>query len=575
MSTPTKASLAELFSRWAHDAPDRIAVVGGGDTLTFEELDALANGLAIDLVTRGVGIGDRVAVRGDRTPEFVVAVIAIWKTGAAYLPIDPQDPPARTARALATASTRLVLDATPDPKVGLPVRLCDVRASTTALPPPAADTVAYTIFTSGSTGTPLAVDVRQESLRHLRLSLESFFARAFPDALLTRVAVNAPATFDASVKQLIQLLNGRVLYLVSERGRARAETFCSFLAEHDVDLVDITPSHLRLLLARDASLRGLEGVRLLVGGEAIDAGLVAALKNGRVGGYAGVYGPTECCVDALAATADELPGLGRPLDGVDVWIMSSDGRLLAGGEEGEIVLGGWGVADGYVAAPSVAAQRFIARPDSNDGRAFRTGDRGVANSDGTYSFRGRIDDEIKVGGRRVHLGEVSEVLLRCPEIRAAALVSDGEAEAFALRAFLVPSGNPLDAVAAAKVAVESWLPPYLRPQDYTVVSELPLTAHGKLDTRALGASGATPTRGEDGHSDATELALLRFRDVLGHDVHLDDNFFEAGGDSLSAVRLIRGLEKETAQSLGLLRFLAEPTPRGLARLLSVPERALT
>jgi amino acid adenylation domain-containing protein len=564
----TLSSPLALFDRVVASVPERAAVVARATSLTFQELDRAANGLARLLTAWGVHSGDRVGLRCAHTAELPVAITALWRIGAAYLPLSPDDPPARVRALIERVPTAAVLDCTPDDVLPDALTYMVADGLTSDEPPTAALGVgdrAYTMFTSGSTGTPRAVDITHTSLAHLWSGLDDFLSRAAAGLLYT-VALNAPHTFDASVKQLLHLFAGRTLYMIDDAARQDPITLLATLSTAGVDLLDVTPSHLRLLMAADPTLAGMASTFLLIGGEAIDAALLDALTRSRVGGFAGVYGLTECCVDSAAAMRDELPSLGRPLPGVDVWICAPDGHAVAPGDVGEIVIGGWGTAAGY-ADGADDEHRFAARPDGMPGPAFRTGDFGWQDPAGLLRFAGRRDEQVKVGGRRASTAEVVDVLRRAPSVAAAAVVPDDTG--LGLRAAVVPLADPGQAVAEAREQAARWLPPYLRPVEIVAVPRLPLNRHGKIDRTALLAvlsDGLATPEGPSGSP--IELALARFRAALGReDVGPDDNYFQLGGDSIGAVRMLRGLEKDTGLSLGLVRFIGKPTPRHLAGLL--------
>lgn len=562
------SELGSLFEDTVNRVPHSMAVVDSASGVSYAELNGYADKIASVLHEHSVRKGDRVGLLGDRTKFQLAAVLACWKIGAGYLPLDPDDPESRRKKMLVQAGVRVLLDATTSCQNGMHAfditRPGDMVSARCNRP----KEIAYTLYTSGSTGSPLAVDVRQDSVRRLLYAISEFLRRAFGTAP-RRVAVNAPATFDASVKQLVHVLTGATLVLVPEAARRNPAALGDYLSGTDVDLVDITPAHLRMLLLAEPSLAVLDRTRLLIGGEAIDEDLVTALNASRVSGFAGVYGTTECCVDSMAATSDELPGLGRPLSGVPVWVCAPDGTPVRDGVEGEILIGGWGVSDGYLDAPEETTRRFVPRPDHRPGQAFRSGDVGVRDERGTFRYIGRLDDQVKIGGRRAHLSEVTSALLRSPEIAAAAVIPDGGSYAPFLRAFVVPTGDPAVAHRAADAQVEAWLPPFMRPREFVVVNELPITRRGKVDRARLAtlATGDSP-EALSGEAEPLAYALDAFRQVVGTDpIDPDDDFFLIGGDSITAVQLIRGVEQKTGQPIGLVRFLADPTPRHLAALL--------
>jgi amino acid adenylation domain-containing protein/FkbM family methyltransferase len=446
-----------LFERQAALSPESEAVVSGDEQLTFAALNARANQLARHLRTLGVGPEVLVALCLERSAEMVVAILATLKAGGAYVPIDPAYPEERISLMLADSDARVLLS---EGKLvaELPVHEAQVflidaqqeelRAyATDDLGETAgSENLAYVIYTSGSTGRPKGVGVEHRQLAHLHAALahsvysalETGHAEAQGDERRERlrVAINAPFSFDASVKQWLQLLAGHCLVVLPEEVRADPSRLVRELVEQRVEVCDSTPSHLRVLLDEGLGQGGnLRAV--LLGGEAVGDGLWSALRSGDGGAavrYFNLYGPTECTVDTTWAEVAGGAGgavIGRGLGNVRLYVLDEWGALVPAGGRGELYVGGAGVARGYMGRAGLTAERFV--PDGFSGergaRLYRTGDVVRWRADGELEFIGRVDGQVKVRGYRIEVGEVEAVLSSHPLVGGVAVVVRGaEAE---------------------------------------------------------------------------------------------------------------------------------------------------
>jgi amino acid adenylation domain-containing protein len=557
------------FARAAAAAPSAEALRCGGVRLTFADVEGRASTLAAMLRRQGVPAGGVVGLLLGRSAAAIVAVLACWKAGIAYCPLSESDPPDRLARLCAELGLAAVL-AAPETVTALPVPVLVIDGAAAGLaaadpfdgPPPDEEDLAYVMFTSGSTGVPLAVEVTHANCRYLDDALASLYDRVLPPGR-TRVGVNAPLTFDSSVKQLLQLTRGRTLCVLTGPERADPVTFMAAVARYGIEVLDITPSHLRLLLATDPALRGLEGVWLLVGGEAMTGQLCAALSASRIAGFANVYGPTECTVNATAATAGEAPAIGRPLPGAEVFVVDGRGRPRGEGESGELVIAGAGVSRGYANSPSATARRFVVLPSlPGSPRCFRTGDVGVWR-DGLLWFLGRRDDQVKVGGRRLHLIEVErQVIEATGALEAAVVLDDGDPPAL-VAVVGVPDGAA-PAPADLLDRLRERLAPWMVPRRCVVLERLPRNRNGKVSREALTALLAEPDRAPAGEGPVDDAVAAEFARVLGvASVPPEADFFEQGGDSLSALRLLRGLERRLGRRVDVASFFERPSVAGL------------
>ncbi|MEV0005094.1 amino acid adenylation domain-containing protein [Micromonospora sp. NPDC050980] len=422
--------------------PQAPAVVAADGAYPVEELDRRAARVAAALAARGLA-GAPVGVLAARTRDTVVAFLGVLRAGAVFVPLDPDAPAPRLAAQLRAVRARCVVG------VGGPatVSVDELVAAGGAAPAgPAPTDAAYVIFTSGSTGTPRPVRVSHAAAAHLTGALEASVYAGRPAGL--RVAVNAPLTFDASVKQLVQLAHGRNLFLVPEDVRRDGAALAATLAAHRVDVLDLTPSQLRILLAGagDTRLPGL----LLLGGEAVPEDLWDAVATRPGVRAVNLYGPTECTVDSTVAEirAGDPPTIGRPLPGVAVRVLDEWLRPVPPGVAGELCVAGPQLADGYLGDEEATARRFVALPLPDGGveRVYRTGDRVRFDAGRRLRYLGRLDDQVKIHGFRVEPGEVAAVLRGHPEVADAAVVArDDDGYGDRLVAYVRPrAGAALD-----------------------------------------------------------------------------------------------------------------------------------
>ena len=445
------------FEEQAARTPDAEALLWGEETLTFAELNRRANRLARYLGRIGVGPGDRAVIALERSAEQFIALLATWKAGAAYVPVDPFQPAERLrgmleevaragAGALISASSHgATLPSSPLPRIDLD-RVGEVLAGESdadldvEVP---AGCPAYLIFTSGSTGRPKGAVIRHESVVNLAAALRLAIYHELEDGTPLRVSVNAPLSFDASVKQIVQLLHGHALVPVPEEIRPDGEALLAFLLRYRVDVLDCTPAQLELLL--DAGLADLEGSPrlVLVGGERIPPELWYRLADQGGMVFYNVYGPTECTVDATVeriGTVDH-PSIGRPIGNVRTYVVDERQELLPPCVWGELLIGGAGLALGYLDRPDLTAERFV--PDAfgaePGARLYRSGDQVRLWRNGTLECRGRLDQQVKVRGYRIELGEIESALAGHPGVgRVVAMLREDAPGQARLVAYVAP-----------------------------------------------------------------------------------------------------------------------------------------
>ncbi|MFD7712520.1 amino acid adenylation domain-containing protein, partial [Streptomyces sp. NPDC059786] len=535
-------TVPELFTRQAARTPQATALVAGDERLDCATLDARADRLARHLIARGAGPERLVALRLPRTADMIVALLAVWKSGAGYLPLDPALPEERVRFLLDDARPALVLDEAALRAVP------EVPADTAPLAPPDPATTAYVIYTSGSTGRPKGVAVSHRSLtRLLAAHREGFVAEAGGGPL--NVALTASFSFDTSLEGVLLMAEGHPLHLVDETTRLDAAALVEYVVAHRIDFLDLTPSYLRQLLPAGLLTDPRHHPRvLMLGGEAIGATLWRELAAHRDVAAYNFYGPTECTVDALACRieGDGRPLVGRPLPDVRAYVLDGRRRPVPPGVGGELYLAGGQLARGYANRPGLTAARFVADPYGPPGtRMYRTGDLARWTADGRLDYLGRADDQVKVRGHRIEPGEIEAALLDLPDIGAAAVVALPDAHGhLRLAAYLVPAtGAEPPAAAELRAACRRVLPDHMVPSSFTVLAALPMTTSGKLDRRALPAPDleAAPREREFVAPRTPEEETLAgiWAEVLGVSrVGVTDNFFELGGDSILSIQAV-------------------------------------
>ncbi|CAG0933459.1 partial surfactin family lipopeptide synthetase A, partial [Thermoflexales bacterium] len=428
---PKIATIHQLFEAQVEKTPGAVALVFEGQQLTYAELNERANQLAHYLQSLGVGPDVLVGICVERSLEMVIGLLGILKAGGAYVPLDPAYPKERLAYMLGDAKPAVLLTqqhlqpALPAEADGIATFCLDTQPESLAdystanpdnnLQP---DNLAYVIYTSGSTGRPKGIMIQHRSVLNLWNGLNWAIYAHGHDSL--HVSLNGSISFDTSVKQWIQLLNGHTLYILPEEIRFDAPAFISLIQNRMLDVLDCTPSQLRLLVG-EGLLEKAEGLPLqvLVGGEVIDEVLWPKLSQSSTLSFYNVYGPTECTVDATVCHMRHSPTrsiLGRPLSNTQIYIVDERLNLVPIGVSGELCISGVGVARGYRERPALTAEKFIPNPFSNipGTRLYRTGDLARYLSDGSIEFLGRIDHQVKIRGFRIELGEIETVLSQHP-----------------------------------------------------------------------------------------------------------------------------------------------------------------
>ncbi|WP_433206346.1 amino acid adenylation domain-containing protein [Dactylosporangium sp. CS-047395] len=500
-------TLPELFAAQVAARPDAIAVQDGAVALTYAELDARSNRLAHALVAAGAAPERFVGVRLPRSADLIVALLAVAKSGAGYLPLDVNHPAERIEAQLRDAAPVAVV--TEVPAGG------DLAAPVVALRP---EHPAYVIYTSGSTGRPKGVVVPHAGLAGLVESVRAVFGTG-PG---TRAAQFVGPAVDVAFSELAaSILAGGTLVVVPDDARL-GPALGAFVTAHRLTHVDLPPA-LLATLPEDALPAG---VTVTIGGESTPADVVARWSRGRT--LINAYGPTETTVTATTWVAEGGPVLiGRPELNRTAYVLDDRLRPVPPGAPGELYLGGDGLARGYLGAPGLTAERFVADPFRPGARMYRTGDLVRRTLDDRLEFLGRTDDQVQIRGFRVEPAEIEAVLTGHPRVSQAVVVPVERR----LVAYVVGEADGLREWAAAR------LPDHLVPATVVALAALPLNAAGKVDKRALPAPAEAGPAVEPRTPTEAVLAGL-FADLLGRPVGIDDGFFALGGDSILSIQLV-------------------------------------
>ncbi|ROO88887.1 non-ribosomal peptide synthase protein (TIGR01720 family)/amino acid adenylation domain-containing protein [Actinocorallia herbida] len=563
---PSAPSVVDLLQARASADPDVTALVAVDATLTYAELNAAANRIAHTLLSSGVKAGDRVALRLPRTAAQVAAIFGVLKTGAAYVPVDPEYPADRIAHMLADSAP--VLEIAPD----WPGLTADAPAHDPgiAVHP---DAPAYTIYTSGSSGLPKGVVVPHRGLVNYHDGhRESFWAPVVARAgRRVRFAHTASFSFDTSWHGLALMLFGQELHVLDDAARRDGSALVAYVGDHGIDLVNTTPSHFQTL--RDLGVLEAGASTVLLGGEAVSQGLwdeLAELPGLEARNF---YGPTEASVDFFNGPliAGAAPNIGTAFRNSRPYVLDGALRRVPDGVPGELYVAGPMLAHGYLERPGLTAERFTACPFGAPGeRMYRTGDLVRWLPDGTLEYLGRADDQVKIRGFRIEPGEVASTLERHPAVsRAAVVVREDRPGDKRLVAYAVAAEGA--SARDLRAFVAGTLPEYMVPL-VVLLPDLPLTPNGKLDRKALPAPDLGLGGGRGPRTPQEEILAGVYTEILGVGrVGADDSFFDLGGDSLTATRLISRVRTVLGVELPIRALFEAPTVAGLALRVAAAE----
>jgi amino acid adenylation domain-containing protein len=562
-SASMPVSIPVLFAEHVARCPEAVAVTFQGHCMTYRELDEAANRLAHLLIDHGAGPGRCVALLLPRSAQAVVAILAVLKTGAAYLPIDPTVPAPRMQFVLTDAAPTAIITTTDlrprlDGHGPAVIDVDDPAPATephTALPAPAPDDVAYLIYTSGTTGVPKGVAITHHNVTQLLGALDAGLPRPGVWPLCHTLA------FDVSVWEIFgALLRGGRLVVVPESVTVSPQDFHALLVGEHVDVLTQTPSAVAMLPPE-----GLQNTALVVVGEACPAEVVDRWAPGRV--MINAYGPTETTM-CVAISAPLTPGsgvvpIGTPVPSAGLFVLDAWLRPAPQGVIGELYVAGAGVAQGYLGRTALTASRFVASPFGAPGtRMYRTGDLVCWGPDGQLQYLGRADEQVKIRGYRIELGEIQTALAALDGVDQAVVIAREDRPGDKRLVGYLTESHP-DAVdlAAARTTLADQLPPYMVPAAIMVLDALPMTVNDKLDTRALPTPEYQDTDQYRAPTDAIEEILAGiYAQVLGLDhVGIDDSFFDLGGDSISSMRVIAAVNAALGVGVEVRALFDAPT----------------
>jgi polyketide synthase PksN len=583
---PGMACVTEIIERQARDRADNIAVADAQDELTYRELLSRAGRVARELARRGVGPGDRVGVLMRRRADLLSALLGTLASGAAYVPLDPLYPKRRLEYMIADAGLALLL-ADPGPAGDLsrdvPVLAPDSLVHDGAQPSQRAEyqsraaleSPAYVIYTSGSTGNPKGVQVGHRALSNLLLSFAGSLGCGPQDRLLAVTTV----CFDiAGLELLLPLVVGGRVDVAPQEVAADGFALRDLVERTSPTVMQGTPATWRILLA--AGWKGHRGLRVLCGGEALPHELAGQL-GGRVGELWNVYGPTETTIWSAMAqvhVGDRIT-IGRPIANTRMYVLDRRGQPVPPFIPGELYIAGDGVADGYLGRPDLTAQRFVPEGFRADGMMYRTGDIVRYLADGELEYLHRADNQVKVRGYRVELGEIEAIMARHPSVaRCVVTVRDDGARDPWIAAYVVSASPAATDASELRRHAQAELPPYMVPAAFVFLDRIPLTDNGKVDRKALPA----PVReraADSGPPPGTDLEhriARAWRAALPvGELSLDDNFFEVGGSSLTVVDVVARLREAASPKLTVVDMFRFPTIRSMAAHLAAPAAAAT
>ena len=576
-------TLHGLIEQRVSERPDDTALLYGDTAISFSEMNAGINQLAHELIAQGAGKGALVGIALDRTPEMVIAILAVFKSGAAYLPLDPDYPDDRLSWMLEDSGTSLIISRSdiinrlPANKASS-ILLDQIDLSTRPVDNPAVaiapDDLAYIIYTSGSTGRPKGVMLRHEGAANLLLAQAHELQLGPDDRLLQFASIS----FDASVGEITMSLGvGATLVLAPKDELMPGAPLLDTLRRHKITIVTLPPSALYQMQPED--LPDLRNIT--VAGEACPQEVVDRWAPGRR--FINLYGPTENTVWATydVCVPGVAPTLGKVVPNVEVFVLSEQLQPLPVGAAGELCLGGVALAKGYLHREDLTAEKFVAHPFKPGKRVYRTGDLVRFNGEGKLEFLGRIDHQVKVRGFRIELGEIEAALTEHAQVEECLVVANGDnLNDRELVAYLTPLNNKPE-LGELRRWLQQSLPDFMIPASFVVLDEFPLTPNGKIDREALpAADGAKLSVATEyvapRNQTETDIAAVWTALLDVDKVGIHDNFFELGGHSLLATQLVARIRDQLHTVVQLRDVFAGPTVAEIAALIAdgAPAEAL-
>lgn len=577
--TASLRNLSQLFSEQAKINPAKIALIACEEKFSYQELDRRANQLGFYLLSPGVGPETLVGVLLDRKPEMLIAVLAILRAGAAYVPLDPAYPQERIGYIVEDAEISLILSSKRlrHSAVGIrgsgrfvAVEEIAFSESQKVVSQAGPENLAYVIYTSGSTGRPKGVMVEQRNVM-------SFF-RAMDELIGSEAGVWLAVTslsFDISVLELLwTLTRGFTVVLHGDEG---THTIAEEIRRFGVTHLQATPSLARMLTLDPQSLSALASLKkLLLGGEALPPSLVQTIRSVFHGELFNIYGPAETTIWSTAGCIEGIPSsisIGKPLANTLVQILDESFHPVSAGESGELYIGGEGVARGYWKRPELTEERFLANLVPSGGRLYRTGDIARYSSQGDLEFLGRSDFQLKLHGFRIELGEIEACLDVQESVQQAVVIprEDRPGDKW-LVAYVIPKPGTNLSPSVLRIALSRKLPLYMVPTNFVFLEQFPLTSNGKIDRRAL-APVDLETQESDpssrpGNEMETTIAVIWAEALALERIGVEKNFFDLGASSLMVPEVHSRLQQQLQQEISLVDLFQFPTVRALSTDLS-------
>lgn len=567
-STLAEMTVYELFQQQVEKTPDAVAVRMNDASVTYSELERLAGTIAWQLKENDIGTEDFVGICMERSIEMVAAMLACFKVGAAYIPLDPAYPEERLRYMIEDAKPKIVLvNETVDLSLE-EVPLVKAKTSGPIYKPvsPSIGQAAYMIYTSGSTGRPKGVIVEIPSLINFLQAMQRQFSLSTEDTMLAVTTIS----FDISALEIyLPLLHGAAIQLAAKEQVQDPLILQSLIQQQDVTIMQATPTVWKMMAqyAKEA----LQGLTVLVGGEALSNSLAKSLLGAGASVH-NMYGPTETTIWSTCTQIhkEETPSLGSPIDRTQVYVLDAMLQPVPVGVAGELYIAGDGLARGYHGRPSLTAERFVANPFAEGKRMYRTGDLVVWEADGTLQYISRADHQVKIRGFRIELGEIENALEAIDSVeQAVVMIREDQQDDKRIVAYVIGSGTETQ----SKRQLAERLPDYMVPAHIIFLDAFPLTNNGKIDRKQLPKPAVTNIEKQEPHTPTEEAVCTLFKQILNiPSVGIDENFFQLGGHSLLATELLLKLRSMFSIDLSISNIFNKPTVQELASVIEQAKR---
>lgn len=568
-------TIAALVAERAAASPDNVAVVYEGRQYSYREINEQANRLAYWLIEQGIGTEDRVAVLLEKSPELIITALGILKCGAVYLPVDPAYPSERLSYILNDAEARLALR---EPVTGLSrYPKTDPRADQ-LIRPLHPENTAYLIYTSGSTGLPKGVAVPHKPIAEYFV----WFGEKYQVDETDRLLQVASPGFDVSIAEIFcPLVCGARLVIPRPDGLRDINYLTELLYREGITSMHFVPSLLGLFLSLPGVSQWRSLRRVPIGGEPLPGEIADKFHATFDALLYNFYGPTETVVNTTSYQVEGTQGtrivpIGRPKLNTQVYLLDEGLQPVPVGAIGEIYIGGTHLAHGYHRRSALTAERFVADPFTPGARLYRSGDLARRGADGAVEFVGRADEQVKIRGFRIELGEIAAAISVDPSVgQAVVIAADLPHLGKSLVSYLTPADGDTTSVDVERIRarVAAALPDYMNPASYVVIDEIPITAHGKIDRKALPQPAiASEAAFREPQTDTERTVAGLFGELLGAGrVGLDDSFFDLGGHSLAATKLVAAIRAECGVDIGIRDIFETETVARLAQLIDQSE----